>query len=69
MAVFDLKNKKTIKLSLPDRCSTCPTPALFFHPAGEIIKAAEAKSIRPSSSAVNPFIKTSNALSWRMRAQ
>lgn len=69
MVVFDLySGKKTIKLSLPNRCSAGPTAALFFQPARAVIKAAEAGSIRPSSSAVKPFIKTSNSPSWRMHA-
>lgn len=39
----------------------CPAATLlFFLPTRAIIKVAEAESIRSSSSAVKPFIKTSN---------
>lgn len=67
MVAFDLySSKTTIKLRLPNRC---PAAALFSHPARAVIKAAEAESIRPSSSAVKPFIKTSNSPSCWMHGQ
>lgn len=73
MAVFDLGSslKKTIKLRLPIVTGLVPPLDCFFRPADAIIKAAEAESIQPSSSAVKPFIKTSSASapSWRMHAQ
>lgn len=67
MAVFDLySSKKNNKAKSTRSLLGLSTAALFFHPASAIIKA---ESIRPSSSAVKPFIKTSNALSWWMHAQ
>lgn len=66
MVAFDLySSKTTIKPRLPNR----PAAALFSHPARAVIKAAEAESIRPSSSAVKPFIKTSNSPSCWMHGQ
>lgn len=61
---YKLKVKPYQSFSLAHLTATL----MVFLPTCTIIKVAGAESIRSSSSAAKPFIKTSNTPSWWMRA-